>query len=343
MTSDPKKTTQKKATASAVVPGGALSREQLLNAYRQMKVIREFEERVHVESTAGAIPGFTHLYSGQEAVAVGACEHLDDADYIISTHRGHGHCIAKGCDVVGMMKEIYGSRDGLNGGKGGSMHIADIGKGMLGANGVVGAGQPIAVGAAIACKLRGEGKVAVSFTGDGASNQGTVFEAMNMAVVLKVPKVFVFENNGYSEHTGASYGIGCDDIVKRIEGFGIPVFEADGFDFFAVYEAMGKALEIARNGGGPAAIYCTTIRYFGHFVGDPQNYRAKDEVERYRAEHDCLRNFRKRMQETGELDEAALDAIDEEVGALIERAVQEARNGPRPPAEDLLKNIYDNY
>jgi pyruvate dehydrogenase E1 component alpha subunit len=343
MTSDPKKTTQKKATASAVVPGGALSREQLHNAYRQMKVIREFEERVHVENATGAIPGFTHLYSGQEAVAVGACEHLDDADYIISTHRGHGHSLAKGCDVIGMMKEIYGRRDGLNGGKGGSMHIADIGKGMLGANGIVGAGQPIAVGAAIACKLRGEGKVAVSFTGDGASNQGTVFEAMNMAVVLKVPKVFVFENNGYSEHTGASYGIGCDDIVKRIEGFGIPVFEADGFDFFSVYEAMGKALEIARNGGGPAAIYCTTIRYFGHFEGDPQNYRDKTEVKRYREEKDCLLNFRKRMQETGGLDEATLDAIDEEVGALIERAVQEARNGPRPPAEDLLKNIYDNY
>lgn len=337
-----KKSSAKDLPASLPMQG-VLSRDQILSAYRQLRVIREFEERVNVESSAGAIPGFTHLYSGQEAVAVGACEHLDDADYIISTHRGHGHCIAKGCDVVGMMKEIYGARDGLNGGKGGSMHIADIAKGMLGANGIVGAGQPIAVGAAIACQLRGEGKVAVSFTGDGASNQGTVFEAMNMAVVLKVPKVFVFENNGYSEHTGASYGIGCDDIVKRIEGFGIPVWEADGFDFFSVYEAMGKALEVARSGGGPSAIYCTTIRYFGHFVGDPQNYRAKDEVERYRADSDCLLNFRKRMKETGEADEAALDAIDDEVGALIERAVQEARRAPRPQPADLLDNVYENY
>ncbi|MCY1285397.1 Acetoin:2,6-dichlorophenolindophenol oxidoreductase subunit alpha [compost metagenome] len=320
-----------------------LSREQLLKAYRQMKVIREFEERVHVENAAGAIPGFTHLYCGQEAVAVGACEHLTDQDYIISTHRGHGHCIAKGCDVEGMMKEIYGCRDGLNGGKGGSMHIADIAKGMLGANGVVGAGQPIAVGAAIACKNAGQGHVAASFTGDGASNQGTVFEAMNMAVVLKVPKVFVFENNGYSEHTGASYGIGCDDIVKRIEGFGIPVWEADGFDFFSVYEAMGKALELSRNGGGPSAIYCTTIRYFGHFEGDPQNYRAKDEVQRYRDEHDCLKNFRNRVLAAGELDEASLDAVDQEVIALIEQAVDQARNAPRPRAEDLLTNVYDNY
>ncbi len=322
---------------------GGLSREQILNAYRQMRVIREFEERVHVENAAGAIPGFTHLYCGQEAVAVGACEHLDDADFIISTHRGHGHCIAKGCDVIGMMKEIFGRRDGLNGGKGGSMHIADIGKGMLGANGIVGAGQPIAVGAAIACKLRGEGKVAASFTGDGASNQGTVFEAMNMAVVLKVPKVFVFENNGYSEHTGASYGIGCDDIVKRIEGFGIPVWQADGFDFFSVYEAMGKALDLARKGGGPSAIYCTTIRYFGHFEGDPQNYRAKDEVQRYRTESDCLLNFRKRMAQTGEADEASLDAIDAQVAILIERAVQEARLAPRPRPADLFDNVYETY
>lgn len=329
--------------AQATRDDDGLTREQLLRAYRQMKTIREFEERVHVENAAGAIPGFTHLYCGQEAVAVGACEHLTDADYIISTHRGHGHCIAKGCEVVGMMKEIYGRRDGLNGGKGGSMHIADIDKGMLGANGIVGAGQPIAVGAAIACKLRGEGRIAASFTGDGASNQGTVFEAMNMAVVLQLPKIFVFENNGYSEHTGASYGIGCEDIVKRIEGFGIPVWQADGFDFFSVYEAMGRALEVSRNGGGPTAIYCETIRYFGHFEGDPQNYRAKDEVQRFRAEKDCLLNFRARMEVSSELTVAELDAVDREVGALIERAVQEARNAPRPRPEDLLTNVYDNY
>jgi len=337
------KTGKETAVTPAAQPSSGLSREQLLNAYRQMKVIREFEDRVNTECLTGAIPGFTHLYSGQEAVAVGACEHLSDDDYIISTHRGHGHCIAKGCDVVGMMKELHAKRDGLNGGKGGSMHIADIAKGMLGANGIVGAGAPIALGAAIACKLRGEGKVAASFTGDGASNQGTVFEAMNMAVVLKAPKVFIFENNGYSEHTGSSYGIGCDDVVKRIEGFGIPVFQADGFDFFSVYEAMAKALEVARHGGGPSAIYCTTIRYFGHFVGDPQLYRAKGEVEQYRAEYNCLQNFRDRMQASGELDLASLDAIDEEVGALIERAVNEARNAPRPQPEDLLKNVYDNY
>ena len=336
-------TRTKKATAQAAVKPSGLSQEAIIRAYRQMKTIREFEERLHLENPTGLIPGFTHLYSGQEAVAVGACEHLTDKDYIISTHRGHGHCIAKGCDVTAMMKEIVGSRDGLNKGKGGSMHIADVSKGMLGANGIVGAGQPIAVGAAIACKLRGEGSVAVSFTGDGASNQGTVFEAMNMAVVLKVPKVFVFENNGYSEHTGADYGIGCDDIVKRIEGFGIPVFEADGFDFFSIYEAMAKALELSRNGGGPSAIYCDTIRYFGHFEGDPQNYRAKDEVARYRDEEDCLKKFRKRMEQTGEVSLEVLDQVDAEVLALIEASVVAAKQAPRPLPEDLLTNVYNSY
>ncbi len=174
-----------------------LTRDQLLQSYRQMKTIREFEERLHVEIQTGEIPGFTHLYSGQEAVAVGVCEHLSDADWIASTHRGHGHCIAKGCDVPGMMLEIYGRRDGLCKGKGGSMHIADIDKGMLGANAIVGGGPPIAVGAAIACKTRRDGHVAVAFGGDGSCNQGTVFEAMNMAVVLQAPAIFVFENNGY--------------------------------------------------------------------------------------------------------------------------------------------------
>ena len=192
-----------------------LNAEQLGRAYRRMKTIREFEERLHVEIATGEIPGFTHLYAGQEAVAVGVCEHLADDDYIVSTHRGHGHCIAKGCDVNGMMLEIYGRSDGLCKGKGGSMHIADVERGMLGANAIVGGGPPLAVGAAIACRNRGQGKVSVAFGGDGSCNQGTVFEAMNMAVVLKVPAIFVIEDNGYSEHTGASYAVGSKDIAGR--------------------------------------------------------------------------------------------------------------------------------
>ena len=190
----------------------SIPKETLLHAYRSMKTIREFEERVHAEIMNGQIPGFTHLYTGQEANAVAVCAHLDESDTIISTHRGHGHCIAKGADVSGMMKELFGSSEGLCKGKGGSMHVADIDKGILGANGIVAGGPPISVGSALAAKIRKNGKVAVSFSGDGSVNQGTCFEAMNMAVVLQVPAVFVIENNYYSEHTHIDYAVGCNDL-----------------------------------------------------------------------------------------------------------------------------------
>lgn len=320
-----------------------LPRERLLRAYRQMKTIREFEERLHVEIQTGEIPGFTHLYSGQEAVAVGVCEHLADEDYIVSTHRGHGHCIAKGCDVVGMMKEIYGRHDGLCKGKGGSMHIADFDKGMLGANGIVGGGPPIAVGAAIACRNRGEGRVSVAFGGDGSSNQGTVFEAMNLAVVLKVPALFVFENNGYSEHTGADYAVGSRDIAGRCRGFGMPAETCDGADFFSVYETMGRVLAPMRAGQGPAALEPRITRFFGHFEGDPQLYRAKDEVRHQRESMDCLKNFRARVTAEGWLSAADLDAIDAEVLALIERAVAEAKASAPPSEADIVADVYAEY
>ncbi|MFV3130444.1 thiamine pyrophosphate-dependent dehydrogenase E1 component subunit alpha [Niveispirillum sp. KHB5.9] len=320
-----------------------LNRDELLQAYRRMRTIREFEERLHIENRTGEIAGFTHLYAGQEAVAVGVCEHLTDKDWIASTHRGHGHCIAKGCDVDGMMKEIYGRADGLCKGKGGSMHIADLDKGMLGANAIVGGGPPIAVGAAIAAKLAGEGHVAVSFTGDGGSNQGTVLEALNMAAVLKVPKIFVFENNGYSEHTGSAYSLAGQDLGRRVEGFGIPVFRADGFDFFSVYEAMRQALDVSRKGGGPAAVYATCTRYFGHFEGDPQLYRAKGEVERFREESDCLKGFRARVTEAGLLDAATLDAIDAEVLAQIDAATVAAKAAAPPVPADVLTDVYISY
>lgn len=319
-----------------------LSPAQIKRAYTQMRLIREFEERLHIENRTGEIAGFTHLYAGQEAVAVGVCENLDERDYIISTHRGHGHCLARGCDPRGMMHEIYGRADGLCKGRGGSMHIADLEKGMLGANGIVGGGQPIALGAALACAMRGDGSVALSFTGDGASNQGTVFEAMNMAVVLKAPKVFIFENNGYSEHTGASYGIGSD-LKTRTEGFGIPVWEADGFDFFDVYRAAGEAIAQARAGKGPVAVIAETTRYFGHFEGDPQNYRAKGEVEQFRREKDCLLKIRARVTQAGIFTEAELDAIDAEVLAQIDDAVASAKAGPVPGSETLMQDVYIDY
>jgi pyruvate dehydrogenase E1 component alpha subunit len=320
-----------------------LSAERLERAYRQMKTIREFEERLHVEIATGEIPGFTHLYSGQEAVAVGICEHLGDADYIVSTHRGHGHCIAKGCDVTGMMLEIYGRRDGLCKGKGGSMHIADVTRGMLGANAIVGGGPPLAVGAAIACRNRGQGNVSVAFGGDGSCNQGTVFEAMNMAVVLKVPTLFVFENNGYSEHTGADYAVGSRDIAGRSRGFGMPAETCDGADFFAVFETAGRLLEGARRGAGPATIEAKITRFYGHFEGDPQLYRAKDEVKRQRETMDCLKNFRERVTAEGWLASATLDAIDEQVLRTIDTAVATARAAPPPAESEVATDVYISY
>ena len=322
-------------------------KSRLLEAYRRMRTIREFEERLHVEIATGEIPGFTHLYAGQEAVAVGVCTELTDEDYIVSTHRGHGHCIAKGCDVTGMMKEIYGRREGLCKGKGGSMHIADFDKGMLGANAIVGAGPPLAVGAAIACKLRrgagAEGRVSVAFGGDGSCNQGTVFEAMNLAVVLAAPAIFVFENNGYSEHTGAGYAVGSKDITARAAAFGMAAERVDGSDFFAVRAAMRRALKRARSGGGPAAIEAMTTRFYGHFEGDPQKYRAKDEVAQHRATMDCLARFRGVMAEDGVISAAELDAIDREVLGEIDAAVSAARAAPAPPESDLTSDVYISY
>lgn len=321
-----------------------MSRDQLLRAYRQMCVIRELEERLHAEIMTGEIAGFTHLYAGQEAVAVGVCEHLDDGDRIISTHRGHGHCIAKGCDVDGMMKEIYGRRDGLCKGKAGSMHIADISKGMLGANGIVGAGAPIAVGAALSAKLDGRGRVSIAFSGDGACNQGTTFEAMNMAVVLKAPVIFVFENNHYSEHTGVSYAVGTSsDIAGRAAAFGMKAWRANGSDFFAVHETMAEVLAHVHAGEGPAAVEFDTERYFGHFEGDPQRYRGPGEIERLRKERDPLKAFRARVTAAKLLDASALDAIDTQVRGQIEEAVQQARAAPPPLPEDVLEDVYVSY
>lgn len=319
------------------------SREMLRESYLRMKRIREFEERIVVEFSNGAIPGFLHVYVGQEASGVGVCMHLSDADYIGSTHRGHGHCIAKGCDLNGMMAEIYGKRDGLCRGKGGSMHIADLSKGMLGANAIVGGSPPLVIGAALTAKTLRNGKVAVAFTGDGGSNQGTVFEAMNMAVVLKLPAIFVIENNGFGEGTAASYACGTTDLAARAAGFGMPAVSVDGYDFFAVHEAVGQAVERARNGGGPTTIETRCPRFYGHFVGDPQGYRDKDDVPALRRDSDPLQLFRGAVTDTGLLDHAEFDAIDSQVAAEIDAAVRFAENALPPDASELLNDVYVRY
>ena len=320
-----------------------LSHADLIAAYRSMATIRRFEERVQEEFSKGGIPGFVHLYAGQEASAVGVCSHLGPKDYIASTHRGHGHSIAKGCDVKGMMLELFARKDGLCGGKGGSMHIADLDQGMLGANGIVGGGPPLVIGAALTAKTLGTGNVAISFTGDGGSNQGTTFEAMNMAVVLKLPAIFVFENNQYGEYTGASYSVGSRNIAGRAAGFGMPATKVSGDDFFAVHEAAREAVERARNGEGPSALEVDTCRFFGHHSGDAQLYRGKDEVKRLREQRDCLKHFRRRVTEAGLLEVRELDAMDEEVAALIDDAVATARAGAPPDAAALLTDVYVSY
>ena len=320
-----------------------LSTDQLLHAYRVMRTIRAFEERLHVEFATGEIPGFVHLYAGEEASAAGVMAHLRDDDCIASTHRGHGHCIAKGVDVHGMMAEIYGKKTGVCQGKGGSMHIADLEKGMLGANGIVGAGAPVAAGAALAAKLKGSDAVAVAFFGDGGSNEGAVFEAMNLAAVWNLPCLFVAENNGYAEATAANWSVACDHIADRAAGFGMPGVTVDGFDFFAVHEAAGAAIERARAGEGPSLIEVKLTRYYGHFEGDAQTYRDPDEVKHYRETRDCLKQFRERTCHAGLLSASDLDAIDAEVEARIEDAVQRAKNDPKPEPDDLLRDVYVSY
>ena len=320
-----------------------LSKDKLLTAYRTMRTIREFEERLHIEFATGDIPGFVHLYAGEEASGVGVCMHLDDRDRIASTHRGHGHCIAKGCEVDGMMAEIYGRKDGLCGGKGGSMHIADLDKGMMGANGIVGGGPPLICGAGLAAKQLGTGGVAIAFVGDGGSNQGTTFESLNLASVWNLPCIFVVENNGYAESTGSKWSIACDDAADRASGFNMPGVVVDGHDFFAVHEAAGEAIKRARAGAGPSLLECKLNRYYGHFEGDAQTYRAQDEVKKLRETRDCLAMFREKVTGAGLLDAAELDEIDSAAEAQIDGAVAKAKVAPPPTAADLLTDVYVSY
>ena len=320
-----------------------LSRDELLQVYQTMRTIREFEERVHVEFSRGDIPGFVHLYAGEEASAAGIMTHLRQDDHIASTHRGHGHCIAKGVDVKGMMAEIFGKKSGVCGGKGGSMHIADLDKGMMGANGILGAGAPLACGAALAAKYRDNGNIAISFVGDGASNQGTFLESLNLASIWNLPVVFVVENNGYAESTSVDWAVACDSYVDRASGFGMPGVTVDGTDFFAVYEAAGEVIRRAREGGGPSLLECKMIRFFGHFEGDAQTYRASGEVDDIRANHDCLKSFSKTVTASGVLSQADLEACDTDVLSLIEEAVSTAKAAELPTEADLLTDVYVNY
>ena len=322
---------------------GDLTKEQLLEAYRVMRTIREFEERLHREFATGEIPGFVHLYAGEEAIAAGVIAHLRPDDYVASTHRGHGHAIAKGCDVRGMMAEIFGKQTGLCSGKGGSMHIADLDQGMLGANGIVGGGPPLVCGVGLTAKVKRTDQVAVSFTGDGGSNQGTFLEALNLASVWHLPCIFVVENNGYAEATSSAFHQVGIDVAKRADGFAMPGVVVDGFDFFAVHEVAGEAIQRARAGGGPTLIECKVSRYYGHFEGDQQTYRAPGEVEELRRERDCLTAFARRVTEARIVKRSELDAIDRAIADLIDQAVRDAKAAPDPTPADVLTDVYVSY
>lgn len=320
-----------------------LSREKASWMYRKMVEIRKFEDRVHELFARGILPGFVHLYAGEEAVAVGVCAHLSEKDNITSTHRGHGHCIAKGCDLNGMMAEIYGKMNGLCKGKGGSMHIADLEKGMLGANGIVGGGFPLACGAALTAKLKGSGAIAVCFFGDGANNQGTFHESINLAAIWKLPVVFVAENNGYAEATPFSYASSCSDIAQRAAAYNIPGQIVDGKDVLAVYAAMGEAAERARKGLGPSLIECKTYRNYGHFEGDAQKYKTEEEKSYNLKERDAIAIFRHHLLQEGLFSAAELDNMEGEVEREVEEAVRFAEASAYPPAEELYTDVYVSY
>ncbi|MHA1190281.1 MAG: thiamine pyrophosphate-dependent dehydrogenase E1 component subunit alpha [Alphaproteobacteria bacterium] len=324
-----------------MVSGLQLSREELGAAYRRMRTIRSFEDAVHAEFAAGSIPGFVHLYAGEEASGVGVCMHLDNRDAIASTHRGHGHCIAKGVDIEPMMLEIFGRKDGLCGGKGGSMHIADLSKGMLGANGIVGAGAPLVCGAALTAKTLKTGGVAICFYGDGASNQGAVLESYNLAKIWNLPVIFVAEDNGYAEATASAWSVGGSQ-VGRGEGFGIPSREVDGTDFFEVFEASGEAIARARAGEGPSLLHVKLDRFYGHFEGDAGTYRLAEEVEAAKA-RDPLDLFRQRVVEASLISADELDAADVEINAEIARCVAAAKAAPMPGEADLTTDVYLSY
>ena len=319
-----------------------MSRDDLARAYHQMRLIREFETRVHAEAQAGRVPGSTHLYAGQEAVAVGVCMALTDADHIVSTHRGHGHSIAKGCEVGPMMAEILGKATGTCHGKGGSMHIADLDVGMLGANGIVGGGPPLACGAALTAKVLGTGAVSVAFSGDGAVNQGTTAESLNLAMVWSLPVIFVIEDNGWGEATSAEFAV-AGDIVERARGYGMTAERVDGLSVSDVFESMTQAVARARAGDGPSLLHVKTERFHGHFNGDVDTYRSDASKAAQRADRDCLIRMRTMLTEGRLLEADALDVIDAEVAAELEAAVTAARAAPMPDPSTLTTDVYVSY
>jgi TPP-dependent pyruvate/acetoin dehydrogenase alpha subunit len=315
---------------------GSLSPDRLRDFFREMLLIRRFEEKVEERFRAGELPGFLHVAIGQEAVAVGVCRAMEDGDVFASTHRAHAHTLARGTHPNEVMAELYGKLEGCSHGYGGSMHLYDVERGNLGANAVVGGGLPAITGAALAFKLRREPRVSVAFFGDGATNIGTFHESLNLAQLWQVPAVYVCENNHYAESTPASQQLPITDLAKRAVAFGMHSITVDGQDVEAVYKAAGRALDHARSGKGPVFLLAETFRLVGHYVGDPQVYRPKGELQELRETQDPLDRLRARL----ELSDDEVEALEREVHELVEASVEFSKAGTDPKPEDALKNVY---
>jgi pyruvate dehydrogenase E1 component alpha subunit len=313
-----------------------LAKSDLSDVLREMLLIRRFEEKVEERFRAGELPGFLHVTIGEEACAVGVCRALEDGDVIASTHRAHGHTLAKGTHPNELMAELYGKQEGCSHGYGGSMHLYDVERGNLGANAVIGGGLPQITGAALAFQMRGEPRVAVAFFGDGATNIGTFHEALNMAQLWKVPAVFVLEDNHWAESTPESQHSPIRDLSDRAKAFGMKAIKVDGQDVEAVYKATRQALDHARSGKGPVYLHLDTLRFSGHYIGDPQVYRPKNEAKKLREERDPIELLRAKIS----MPDAEFAEMDAEVTEIVEASVELAKNGTDPAPEDAMKNVY---
>ena len=322
-----------------VVTPNPISPDTLRSLHQTMTTIRMFERRMTREFRRGEMPGFVHSYAGEEAVAVGVCAHLTDRDLIASTHRGHGHSIAKGCSIKGMFAELYGRETGLCKGRGGSMHIADFERGMLGANAIVGGGVSLATGGALAAQVQGRNDVAVSFFGDGAVNQGVLYECLNYASLWKLPVVYVCENNGWAESTPADYSIGDRSVVGRASAFGVSAVRVDANDVRNVYQAAGEAIESARAGDGPSLIEAVTYRIDGHFVGDPDGYRSDAERERAK-QNDPLERLRSELLEAGILSAEDVETLTKAIEEELNDGVAYAKASPFPDPATITDYVY---
>ena len=320
----------------------SIPKEKLMWMFETLVLIRRFEEQAKREADQGRILG-THSAIGEEATPTGICAHLRDDDYVLGNHRSHHHCIAKGVDINEMMAELLGKATGTNKGKGGTMHIADATKGMLGANGVVGSNIPVATGCALSAKVQNKDNVSVVFFGDGASSQGSLHESMNLAAIWDLPVLFVCENNRYAESTPFEYAVAGQSVANRAAGYGMPGVTVDGQNVIEVYEVAGEAVERARKGDGPTLIEAMTYRYHGHFGADnPMGYRTPEE-QKYYEDKDCIIAMEKFLIENGTATQEQLKAIDDDAKARVEKATQFAIDSAYPDPSELLSDVYIKY